>query len=361
MQTTPQNSRLTSPAADTATPFLPLRSPDARFHPPSRWSLTAQARILRFLARIGFYLHTFPKPYPPAPSFSRSFTSTALDGSNSATLELAFYVPADYHRETQRGRRYPLVVNYHGGGFTMGRTSDDARWAATVVRAASAVVVGVAYRLAPKHPFPTAVEDGVCALLHLAAHADSLGVDTGRICLSGFSAGGNLAFAIPLRLQAHLRTLAPDVRPPLPCIVAIIAWYPNVDNRLTRAQRRAASVHPSKTLPPTLTTLFDASYFPSEESVGSPYASPAAATDDVLVTALPDHIALYLCEWDMLLQEGREFGERLEGLGKRVRCEVIKERKHAFDKSPWPFGLDWKVGAYYTQACGWLVEAIGDL
>ena len=248
----------------------------------------------------------------------------------------------------------------------MGRASDDARWAATVVREVSAVVVGVAYRLAPEHPFPTAVEDGVCALLYLSANADSLGIDAGKICLSGFSAGGNLAFTIPLRLQTHLRTLAQEPGeqngpPLLPHIVSIIAWYPSVDNRLTRTQRRAASLDPSKTLPSLLTNLFDASYFPSQESVASPYASPAAATDEALMTALPDHIALYLCEWDMLLQEGKDFGERLEALGKRVRCEVIEERRHAFDKSPWPFSLDWKVEVCYTQACGWLSEVFEGL
>ncbi|KAI9881127.1 MAG: hypothetical protein M1830_008285 [Pleopsidium flavum] len=365
MHTSTQNTRPSFPAAATTTPFLAPRSTDTRSNPPSRWSLTLQARIWRFLARIGFYLHTFPKPSPPTPSFLRYFTTTALDSTNPATLELAFYVPADYNRQTQRGKRYPVVVNYHGGGFTMGRTSDDARWAAMVVREVSAVVVGVAYRLAPEHPFPTAVEDGVCAVLYLSANAETLGIDAGKISLSGFSAGGNLAFTIPLRLQTHLRILAQEREeqdvPPFPHIVSIIAWYPSLDNRLTRTQRRAASLNPSKALPSLLTNLFDASYLPSQASVTSPYASPAAATDEALITALPDNIALYLCEWDMLLQEGKDFGERLKELGKRVRCEVIKERRHAFDKSPWPFGLDWKVEVCYRQACGWLCEVFGEL
>lgn len=236
----------------------------------------------------------------------------------------------------------------------MGRTSDDARWAAMIVREVSAVVVGVAYWLAPEHPFPTAVEDGVRALLHLSAHAETLGIDATKMSLSGFSAGGNLAFTVSLRLQTHVHTL--QYVPPLPHIVSIVAWYPSLDNRLTRGERQAASLKPSRSLPSLLTNLFDASYFPSRASVTSPYASPAAASDEALRLALPDNIALYLCEWDMLLQEGKEFGERLGGLGKRVRYEVVKERRHAFDKSPWPFRLDWKVEVYYRQACDWLCE-----
>ncbi|KAI4209732.1 MAG: hypothetical protein LQ349_009530 [Xanthoria aureola] len=329
---------------------------------PSRWFLTFQAYLWRLLARIGFYLHTFPKPSPPKPSFISYYSTAPIHGPDAATLQLAFYVPAEYHREIERGRKYPAVVNFHGGGFTLGRPSDDARWAAAVNRQASAIVVGVTYRLAPEHPFPTAVEDGICALLHIAAHAGRLGIDPSQVSLSGFSAGANLAFAIPLRLQSYIRSSGmhqhgnESSAPALPRVASIIAWYPGVDYRLSRDQRRAASVKPSKTLPPILTNLIDAAYFPDAADMKSPYASPATATDEQLVTALPDDIALFLCEWDMFLQEGRDFGERLEGLGKRVRCEIITEREHAFDKKPWPFKLDWKVGLYYQLACEWICE-----
>ncbi len=360
MRTPTQTSPSRSLVAATTTSFQTPKSTENNSNPPSRYLLTLQARAWRFLARIGLWLHTFPKPSPPAPSFLHYFTTTALhNGTNSARLKLAFYVPADYTRQIQHGKRYPVVVNFHGGGFTIGRTSDDARWAATVVRNVSAVVIAVAYRLAPEHPFPTAVEDGVCALLHISANADALGIDAGNMSLSGFSAGGNLAFTILLRLQTYLQSLSLNhIIPPRPHIVAIIAWYPSLDYRLSRAQRRAASLKPDKNLPALLTDLFDASYLPDPACVTSPYVSPAAATDEALTTALPMNIALYICEWDMLQQEGKDFGERLEGLGKRVRCVVVGERGHAFDKSPWPFGLDWKVGACYGQACGWLCEVL---
>ena len=242
----------------------------------------------------------------------------------------------------------------------MGETTDDARWAAMVVREVSAVVVSVAYRLAPEHPFPTAVEDSVCAVLHLAANANSLGLDASKITLSGFSAGANLAFTVPLRLQTYLRIPAGEreglYRNSHPRIVSIVAWYPSLDNRLSRSQRRASSLKPSKNLPAVLTNLFDASYFTKTEDVMSPYASPAACTDENLRVALPDDIAMYLCEWDMLLQESNEFVARMKRIGKRVRCELIKDRRHGFDKSPWPFKLDPKVAIYYERACVWLCQ-----
>ena len=304
-----------------------------------------------------------PPPLPPSPSFIKTYTTTALHcPSKAANLDLTFYVPSGYYPQIRKGKKYPLIVNFYGGGFTLGRATDDARWAATVVKQVNAVVVSVTYRLAPEYPFPTAVEDGVCALLHLAANAESLGIDTSKICLSGFSAGGNLCFSVPLRFHAHLEALRAQGLPPpsaIPHLSAVLAWYPSLDNRLSRATRRASALYPSKTLPPILTNLFDVAYFPDKNDTASPYASPPAASDDALKGALPRDIAMYLCEWDMLVQESKEFEERLRGIGKRVLCEVIPERKHAFDKRPWVWRVDGAVGVWYTKACGWLEEIWG--
>lgn len=336
-------------------------------NPPWRWWLSLQAGIWRFLGKIGAYLHTFPVPVPPQPSFIRRFSTNLVSDNKPAVIELAFYVPPEYWPRVQEGKRYPVVVNLHGGGFTLGTARDDGRWAAIVLQEVDAIFVSVEYRLAPEFPFPTAVEDGVEALLHLAANADVFGIDSKKMALSGFSAGGNLAFSIPLRLQAHLQLIMNEVQsnfvsgnrptPPLPQIVSIIAWYPSLDNRLTRAERIAACPRPEKTLPPILTNLFDKSYFAGLDNNRSPYASPSAATDEALVTALPENVAIYLCEWDMLLQEGEQFAQRLEGLGKRIQCTVIKESRHAFDKSPYPFSVDPKLTLHYRQACGILSDA----
>ena len=330
--------------------------------------LRYQAYIWRFLARIGLYIHNLAHPRPPSPSFYHTFTNKSLDSAASppTTLRLAVYVPTDHSVQTKiHGRKYPVVVLFHGGGFTIGTVTDDARWAAMVVDEVNAVVVSVCYGLAPEHPFPTAVEDGVEAVLFIAAHADEFGVDISKMALTGFSAGGNLAFTVPLRLREHTLSMRayhgeseiPSAILPLPHLVSVVAWYPSLDNRLTRAQRRASCPRPDKTLPPILTNLFDESYFPDASCKTSIYASPAAASDEMLLQALPDTVGMFLCEWDMLLQEGKDFAEKLEGLGKQVSCTVVKGRRHGFDKTPNPFKLDPTIGLYYKQGCDILREA----
>jgi acetyl esterase/lipase len=58
----------------------------------------------------------------------------------------------------------PGLVLFHGGGFCLGDCDNEValcrRWTAL-----GGVAVNVAYRLAPEHPFPTAVEDAEDSLL----------------------------------------------------------------------------------------------------------------------------------------------------------------------------------------------------
>jgi acetyl esterase/lipase len=165
--------------------------------------LHVQAQFWRVLMGIGMLLHRLARPLPPKPSFTRECEATIspLKGK----FRLLFYVPKDYKANKKlKGKRYPCVINFHGGGFVLGSPHDDCRWIGTVVDQVGAVVVSVDYRLAPEYPFPTAVEDGADAILYLARHANELQLDTQRFAVSGFSSGGNMSFTVPLCLQGEL-------------------------------------------------------------------------------------------------------------------------------------------------------------
>ncbi|EEH34616.1 hypothetical protein PAAG_05665 [Paracoccidioides lutzii Pb01] len=395
----------------------------------SRLWLRIKATTLRILMKIGMILHGYiPFPSPPIPCFTRTIKPSSSPISYVCSphvrslpsfsklkdmITLHFYTPANYQTNSADGKRWPVVVNFHGGGFTIGSATDDCRWARIAVSRAKAVFVSVDYRLAPENPFPAAVDDGVDALLYLEANSEALSLDMSRVSLTGFSAGGNLAVTVPLRLYrrtielhhhhhqqhqqhqdqqqeqfsgvytpasgysyedlgqidsnqfllSHLNhsthslpqpeTHHPPAQAPTPSInfQSIFAWYPILDFVTTRETRRNRSKNPDKRLPGFLTNLFDESYVPRLEDRVSPFASPLRATDTMLAEALPADVFLYVCEWDMLLEEGQEFAKKLEGLGKKVRSMMVAGQGHAWDKSVNPLRDQEAVDLLYQEAC----------
>ena len=95
----------------------------------------------------------------------------------------------------------PIVLALHGGGWCWG-SPEQSRWMAGRIAARTgAVVVAPAYRLAPEHPYPAAVEDCWAVLTWVVANADELGADPTRIAVLGDSAGGTLAAVLALRAR----------------------------------------------------------------------------------------------------------------------------------------------------------------
>ncbi|WP_319637715.1 alpha/beta hydrolase [Pengzhenrongella sicca] len=90
----------------------------------------------------------------------------------------------------------PVLLHLHGGGFVVGAVTDDVDAALDV--APGWAVASVEYRLAPEDPYPAAIEDAYAALVWLVAEAAELGLDPGRVVVTGVSAGGGLAACLAL-------------------------------------------------------------------------------------------------------------------------------------------------------------------
>ncbi|AEO63805.1 45283123-fe5c-4c76-8fe1-50e1987f3a35 [Thermothielavioides terrestris] len=350
------------PAENNATDAKTLETArDAVGPAPSRLWLRMSAAWWRSLQYAGMTLHFLAPQRPPSPSFSKTIPSTISKVKGEFTLQ--FYVPRGYEAAVagRTSAKFPAVVNLHGGGFTIGNATDDARFARFVLDTCNAVFVSADYRLSPEHPFPVAVEDAADALLYLIRFAPELHIDPFKLAVSGFSAGGNLAITSTLCLADHVKSARKSGRHiPAHRIRAVASWYPITDYTLPRALKRARSTRPDQTLPETLTSLFDAAYLhPPDLPLSSPYLSPSKAMDEHLAEAIPETVILYTCEWDMLQQEGEEFAMRLgrEPINKVVRYKMVPGVPHAWDKSPDPTKPAEFSEELYRECCEHLRDA----
>ncbi|KAF2093273.1 hypothetical protein NA57DRAFT_48678, partial [Rhizodiscina lignyota] len=305
------------------------------------------------------------------PSFSRRIRTTL--SSRKGYIDLYFYVPVGYEEGRLEQDKYSVLVHFHGGGFTLGRARDDARWCQAVVEKTGAVVVNVDYRRAPQYPCPIPMEDGCDAVLWIIAHADELNLDLARVATGGFSSGGNLAVTVPLRLQEELAgTGSPlkggkaierdDARQRFPAddrskqinFIGMILWYPTVDYSITREQKRQAV--PTDPVPEFMSTMFNESYLQPPVDLMNPFVSPGRAPSCFLAT-LPKKMVILCCEIDMLRPEVETFRDRLVSeQGKEVVYHCIPDVQHAFDKAPNPLRLSPVVAKYYSIACGELAQ-----
>src|ERR1700690_2695145 len=120
---------------------------------------------------------------PPAPEVANA-RELAADGP-AGPIPLRLYrglAAAD-------GAPLPLLVYFHGGGWTIGDLDTHDIICRTLANKARCAVVAVDYRMGPEHRFPAAVDDCVAPTRWLAGQGAALDVDPARIAVGGDSAG----------------------------------------------------------------------------------------------------------------------------------------------------------------------------
>lgn len=223
-------------------------------------------------------------------------------------------IPARRYR-TCDSHGAPLLVYFHGGGFTIADLDVYEALCRLIARDAGVQVLAVDYRLAPEHTAPAALDDAYAAYRWAAEHAADLGADPDRVAVGGDSAGGNLAAGVCLRAR--------DDGAAAPVLQLLI--YPMVDaTRTTRSE-----------------TLFGAGFFLTELDIAwfvgnylngsgleatDPRVSPRFAED---LSGLP--LALVVTAgFDPLRDQGDDYAAALRAAGVPVDHRKLSSMTHMF-------------------------------
>lgn len=209
---------------------------------------------------------------------------------------------------TPKSCETPGVILYlHGGGYVAGDL-EYARGFGSILSVKSGVrVFCPAYRLAPEHPYPAALEDALESYRHLLAE----GHRPERIVLCGESAGGGLAFSLVMKLRAH----------GLPFPAGIIAISPWADLTLS-----GASCEANRACDPSLSKErlgFYASLYAWDAA--DPYVSPVFGD----LRGFPESL-LFAGADEILLDDAVRLHERLLSCGSPSELAVTPGMWHVY-------------------------------
>ena len=110
-------------------------------------------------------------------------------------------LPARLYRPAAR-EPAPVLVYFHGGGWVLGDVDSYDPVVRALAAASGAAWMSIGYRRPPEDPFPAAPDDAAAAVRWVAAHAEALDLDPGRVGVAGDSAGGQIAAVAAGRLRA---------------------------------------------------------------------------------------------------------------------------------------------------------------
>jgi acetyl esterase/lipase len=99
------------------------------------------------------------------------------------------------------GERAGGLVYFHGGGWIAGDLDTYDGFCRRLAAGAGCKLLAVDYRLAPEHPFPAALEDGLAAFRWAFDRAADLGLAPSKLAIGGDSTGAGLAAAASALLR----------------------------------------------------------------------------------------------------------------------------------------------------------------
>lgn len=231
----------------------------------------------------------------------RLVTELTLESTTFAGLPVDIHTP----RAWQPGR--PTVLYLHGGAYISCSPRTHRELVSRIAFACGARCIVPDYRLAPRHPFPAAVEDALSCYRALLAE----GLDPNHIFLAGDSAGGGLSMATLLSLR--------DAGEPLPRGAVLLSpWVDLAGTGETMRTNRAYDYLAGD-------TIATAKLYAKDADLSHPLVSPVYAE----LSGLPP-LLVQSGDAEMLFSENQRLVERARAAGVDVQHEIEPGMVHVF-------------------------------
>lgn len=210
---------------------------------------------------------------------------------------------------TPAARSDSVILHFHGGAFFTGSAKTHRAMGAEMAARARATVYMLDYRLAPEHPYPAALDDGLAAYQALLAQGHA----AENIVLGGDSGG-----------CAHILSLAVALREQgLPMPAGMVMISPYVDITLSLPSVRANRVRDPMVTAKALRRGSDAyrGRIPASDARVSPLFADLRDLPAVLIQAGSEEI---------LHDDALHLARQLTASGVEVDCRIYKGMWHNF-------------------------------
>lgn len=204
-------------------------------------------------------------------------------------------------------RRQGVILYLHGGGYTCGGLEYAQGFGTILAVQTGTKVFCAAYRLAPEHPFPAALEDALMAYQYLLQK----GYAPDRITLCGESAGGGLCYSLCMKLR-ELGLAVPSG------IVGISPW--------TDLTASGSSYEKNKDIDPSMSIEalnFFADHYTTDRR--NPLVSPLFGD----LSAMPPSL-LFVGGDEIMLSDAVELDAALHKAGRKSQLVIKPQRWHGY-------------------------------
>ena len=289
-----------------------------------------QGNLLKLYFKFQHFISPFPKEFDLVKERAGLEATTKmfkpLAGMESEPVDVDG-VPGEWITFSGGGDQRTILY-LHGGFYLLGSIRTHRSLAGYISAAAQARALIIAYRLAPEHPFPAALDDACTAYSWLLAH------DTRpeQIILVGDSAGGGLVVSLLLTLRDQGITLP----------VAAVCLSPMTDLSLS-GESWETNAKKDLVINPRIAEQVPSLYLPGKDPC-LPLASPLFAD----LYGLPP-LLIQVGSDERLLSDSTRLAERARLAGVDVTLEVWPNMPHV-----------WQIAARMLPEARQAVDKIGE-
>lgn len=245
-------------------------------------------------------------------------TKTSPDVSRKILVNRGYndlYIRTEIIEPVKNREKLPALVFIHGGAFSYRAAPYHIKLAAMYAAKAGCRAFIPDYHLLPDHPWPAAWHDCLVLYRYISENPDLLGIDAGKIGVTGDSAGSFFA-----EMLCNLYEQEALIKPCLQMLV-----YPLTDYDTGRDSMIKNSDAPVWNLKGHERMM--AYYFPdmSREEIRK-----LMPMQQELPHTIPDTY-IETAEYDILHDEGILYGKKLEAAGARVEINETSGTFHGYD------------------------------